>query len=221
MWTPADLAILVPMLGRAHTIAPLFDSITATTPDAAVVWLCTTGDREVIATATATGAAVLTMAPRTRGDYAAKINHGYRSTQSPLLFTGACDLRFHPGWFDAAAAELTDGIGVVGTNDLGNRRVTSGRHATHSLVTRAYADDHGTIDHPGAILHEGYVHEFVDDELVGTAQHRGAFAMALDAHVEHLHPDWGKADYDAMYRAQKSRLRDSRALYMKRRRLWT
>lgn len=221
MWTPDDLAILVPMLGRAHTIAPLVESITTTTPGAVIVFICTTGDQAVIDTATATGATVLQMAPRVRGDYASKINHGYRSTTAPLLFTGACDLRFHPGWFAAAAAQLTDGIGVVGTNDLGNRRVTSGRHATHSLVTRAYADQFGTIDHPGAILHEGYVHELCDDELVGTARHRKAFAMALDSHVEHLHPDWGKADYDAMYRAQKSRLTESRALYAKRRRLWT
>ena len=221
MWTPGDLAILVPMLGRAHTITPLVESITSTTPGAVVVFVCTAGDRDVIDTATATGATVLTMAPRVRGDYAAKINHGYRCTTQRLLFTGACDLRFRPGRFDAATAKLTGGIGVVGTNDLGNRRVTSGRHATHSLVTRAYADEYGTIDHPGVILHEGYVHEFVDDELVGTARHRGAFAMALDSHVEHLHPDWGKADYDAMYRAQKTRLNESRALYAKRRRLWT
>ncbi len=218
MWTPADLAILVPMLGRAHTIAPLMESITATTPDAQTVFLCTVGDRDVIATAKATGATVVTMAPRVRGDYAAKINHGYRCTTQPLLFTGACDLRFHDGWFDAAVAQLTDGIGVVGTNDLTNPRTANG-HSTHTLVTRDYAA-RGLIDGRPALLCEDYLHEMCDDELVGTAQHRGAYAHAADSHVEHLHPMAGKAPWDASYRAMNSRMKADRGLFHRRRRLW-
>ena len=219
MWTPGDLAILVPMLGRAHTIAPLIESITATTPGAAVVFICTTGDREVIATATGTGATVLTTAPRVRGDYAAKINHGYRCTTAPLLFTGACDLRFHPGWFDAATAKLSDGIGVVGTNDLTNPRTAKG-HSTHTLVTRDYANQ-GLIDGQPGLLCEDYLHEMCDDELVGTAQHRGAYAHAADAHVEHMHPMAGKAPWDASYRGMNRRMKVDRGLYRERRSLWT
>ena len=39
-----------------------------------------------------------TMAPRTKGDYAAKINEGYRRSTEPLIFLGAIDIRFTPGW---------------------------------------------------------------------------------------------------------------------------
>jgi hypothetical protein len=45
----------------------------------------------------------------------------------------------------------------------------AGRHSTHSLVTRDYVERFGTIDEAGVVLHEGYPHEFVDDEFVQTA----------------------------------------------------
>ena len=125
-----------------------------------------------------------------------------------------------PGWLSAALARLAPGIGVVGTNDLGSPRVMAGEHATHSLVTRSYADEFGTIDEPGKVLHEGYVHEFVDDELVATARFRSAWAFAVDSHVEHLHPCWGKAPMDRLYAGQSERIRAGRKLYDRRRHLW-
>ena len=95
-----------------------------------------------------------------------------------------------------------------------------GEHSTHSLVTRAYTH-HGTIDDPSRLLHEGYPHEYVDDEFVGTARHRGAFAAAPDSVVEHLHPQVQKAPMDDLYAQQHSRMRRSVGLYRQRRHLWT
>lgn len=178
-------------------------------------------DHTVHAAIDAEGADRVTVPGPGPGDYARKINTGLRSSTEPLLFLGADDLLFHPGWLDAAKAKLAPGVGVVGTNDLGSPRVIAGDHATHSLVTRDYADRFGTIDEPGKILHEGYPHEFVDDELVETAKHRGAWAFAADAHVEHLHPSWGKAAPDRMYGQQRRRMAAGRPIYNERRRLWT
>jgi hypothetical protein len=209
------------MLGRAHQIAPLLASIDASTPAARVVFCCTPDDDQVISAIEDAGRDHITVDYQPVGDYARKINAGYRHTTEDLLFLGAGDLQFHPGWFEAATAQLSSRIGVVGTNDLGSRRVIAGEHSTHSLVTRVYADTFGTIDEPGAILHEGYVHEFCDDELVGTAKHRDAWAMATDAHVEHMHPNWGKAPTDAMYQQQGARMRAGRATFNTRRALWT
>ena len=42
--------------------------------------------------------------------------------------------------------QLTAGIGVVGTNDLGSRRVMAGLHSTHSLVTRSRSGTWRTIE---------------------------------------------------------------------------
>jgi hypothetical protein len=215
-----DLTVLVPMLGRPHTVAPLHATITVTVPAAQTLWILSSGDVEVVRAVAAIGGATIVVPYRPVGDYGGKINAGYLGSTRPLLFTGACDLAFHPGWYQAAVAQLKPGIGVVGTNDLGSPRVIRGEHATHFLIARSYADQHGTVDGPGAVMAEVYPHEYVDDELVGTAKARRAWAMAIDSHVEHLHPDWGKGRMDGLYLAQRARMRKGRPIYQARRRLW-
>jgi len=153
------------------------------------------------------------------GDYARKINEGIAHTTEPLIFTGADDIHFHPGWFEKACSQLDERAGVVGTWDMSNRR-TKWDHSTHSLVTREYARL-GTIDQPGRLLHEGYPHEYVDDELVGTAKHRKAYRHCRGAVVEHLHPMVGKAPTDELYDAQADRMAVGRVLFNERRKLWT
>jgi hypothetical protein len=209
------------MLGRPHHVLPLLATIDATTPGCQVVFLTTPGDDDVVAAVDATGRERIEVERQPVGDYARKIQAGYELTANPLIFTGASDIAFHPGWFEAATKRLTPGIGVVGTNDLGNPEVLAGRHATHFLVTRTYADEYGTIDGPGAIFYDGYPHEFVDNELIGTAMHRGAYAMAPDSLVEHLHPHWGKGVSDDLYDAQPIRMSIGRSIFINRRRMWT
>jgi hypothetical protein len=212
------IAILVPMLGRPHRVVPLLDSIRATTPHARVLFVVSPGDADVHAQIDAAGEERMTVDYQPAGDYARKVNTGYRHTVEPLLFLAADDLKFHPCWYEQATSRLDHGIGVVGTNDLGSPRVMAGEHSTHSLVTRDYADKYGTIDGPGQILFEGYVHEFVDDELVGTAKHRRAFSFAFFSHVEHLHGNWGKeipapdGRPDVLYPQQQARMRQSAPL---------
>lgn len=215
------LAVLVPMLGRAHRVAPLVASICATVPAASVLFLLSDRDEEVIQAVGEVGCRRLILPRSVVGDYANKINTGVRHTTEPLLFTAADDLCFHPGWFAAALAWLQPGIGVVGTNDLGSPRVMAGQHSTHFLVTRAYAE-RGTADgRVGQLMCPEYPHEYVDDELVETAKQRQAWAMALDSHVEHLHPNWGKAPMDALYQQQQARMRRGKIIYLRRRHLWT
>ena len=217
-----SLVILVPMLGRPHTVAPLLASIRDATPDAQVLFALTPDDDAVIqAVVEAVGNDVgpsdfYGVDREPRGDYARKINVGIRHTTEDHIFTGACDLKFRPGWYEAAVARLTEGIGVVGTNDLSPRAA-----ATHFLVTRSYVEQFGTIDEPGKFFHEGYPHEWVDDEAIGTAQYRKAYAYADDSIVEHMHPAWGKADWDDTYRRMGQRMRDGQTLFNRRRSLWT
>ena len=214
-----DLVVIVPMLGRAHRVGPLLESIHATC-EARVLFCCTEGDQDVVAAVDAASAERLTFPPRRVGDFAVKTNQGIAVTTEPYIFTGADDLLFHPGWWEAAAARMTGRIGVVGTIDLCNKRVMRGDHATHMLVSRDYVEQFGTIDEPGKFFHEGYWHEFCDDEAVGTAKKRGAWAVAHDAIVEHVHPLAGKAPMDAQYADAPRRISASRGLYNRRRRMW-
>jgi hypothetical protein len=118
----------------------------------------------------------------------------------PWLLVVGDDVRFHPGWLDQAQAVAGDRLHVIGTNDLSNPRVTSGQHATHVLIRRSYVDDVGASwDGPKVVAHEGYRHWYVDDEIVTAAKQRGVWAMAINSHVEHLHPAWGKGAHDEVY----------------------
>jgi hypothetical protein len=106
---------------------------------------------------------------------------------------------------------------VVGTNDLGNPRVTSGEHATHLLIRRSYVDEHGASwDGPKTVCHEGYRHWYVDDEIVTAAKQRGTWAMALGSVVEHLHPMWGKGEPDEVYLAGQASAKADAELFQAR-----
>lgn len=211
------VAVLIPVLRRAHRVRPVLDSIEAATHSShRVLFIANPDDPDEHAAIDAAGAEMLIV----DGNYAMKINAAVRHTTEPLLFLAADDLEFHPGWLEAAAALLSDTIGLVGTQDLCNGRTLRGEHATHFLAARWYAEL-GTIDgHPGPLC-ELYPHEYVDDEAVATARQRGAWAFAHDSVVEHLHPDAGKAPMDDLYRARRLRMRQGYWIFEERRRLWT
>ena len=216
------VAVLIPCLHRPHRASIVVDSLRASSPETRVVFIASPEDHAQHDAVTATGADLLVLdEPPGRGDYARKINAGIKQTSEPLLFMGADDLLFHNGWLPAALAQLAEGVGVVGTNDLHNRRVMRGDHATHLLFTRAYVETFGTIDEPGKLLHEGYPHEWCDDECVQTARARNAWAFAADSHVEHLHPNYGGRPADDLDAPHARRMRDGQRIFMRRRRLWT
>jgi glycosyltransferase involved in cell wall biosynthesis len=216
------LIILIPVLRRPHRIVPLLQSIeeTTTTIKYDVLFIASPSDREEIKELNNEGAPFIVMTDdyEGRGDYARKINFGYRQTTEPYIFLGADDLRFYPNWFEMASRRMVGRIGVVGTNDLGNPRVKAGQHSTHSLVSREYVDKYGTIDEKGKILYEGYSHCFVDDELIATARRRRAWVFAKDSIVEHNHPNWGKGIMDDVYESGIKNFQRDAQLFMARRR---
>lgn len=214
-----EVAILVPVLGRPHRVKPLLESVKKATPEPhRVLFLPDSTDAEEIAAIEEAGAEYLAVDPP--ASWASKINAGYRATSEPWFLCAADDLEFHPGWFSRALRWAKDETGVIGTNDLLNPRVMTGQHSTHMLVRRSYADAHGTIDEEGKVCHEGYAHEYADDELVQTAMSRGAYVHAFDSIVEHLHYWNGKLPEDATYRLGRQHTARSRRLYRTRTRLW-
>jgi len=212
----ADLAVLVPVLGRPHRVPIVLASVRAATPEADVLFVCDPDDTTTQDAVALAGARMISPG----GNYAHKINTAVRATTAPLLFLAADDLDFHPGWFERAAARLNAQVHVVGVNDMCSRRVQSGTHATHFLVTREYAL-RPTIDGQQGPLCELYDHSFVDDELVATARYRRTIEFATDAIVQHLHPDNGLAAWDATYEKGRARMREDRKLFRARSRLWT
>lgn len=216
-------AVLIPVLNRPERVEIVTESLSRSLGmfDARPFFIANRNDHgEIAALHDAQVAHLIVPWDRGPGDYARKINQAVKHTDEPWLFLGADDLDFHHGWLDEALAVAEiESVRVVGTRDLGNLAVMQGRHSTHSLVARSYVEEMGTIDMPGMALAEVYDHQYVDNEFVETAQHRGEFAMS-EAVVEHLHPHWQKAPDDDTYRLAVKHTRRDQQTFRFRRRRW-
>ena len=207
------LAVLVPVLGRPHRVSPLLDAFLATTPDCEIFLIADRGDRAEIRAVKRDGRARLLICG---GTYAQKINFAVQRTDHPLLFLGADDLEPQRGWLAAAKRRLRRRIGMVGVNDLIER---NREHATHFLMTRAYAS-RPTIDGQPGPCCTAYAHWKIDDELIATAKSRNAYAYAPDAHVRHLHYLNNLAPDDDTYQKGRQRRSQDIGIFQSRRRLW-
>jgi hypothetical protein len=236
------ILVLVPVLNRPQAVAPLVESLAASmrhpTVTADLLFICSPGDtaenNAVDDAALAADDSVYVTAlvvdwQPGAGDYARKMNYGWKHARDgweghdpfDYVLLGADDLVFHPGWAEQAVAEqLRSGACVVGTNDLGNRSVMRGLHATHPLVHTGYTC--GLVDNPDPdmLLNTAYDHSYVDNEFVGTAKLRGTFQPCVESVVEHLHPFWGKSKRDGTYDKGARRMHEDQRLWMQRRHLW-
>jgi hypothetical protein len=215
-------ALVCPLYGRPHRTATFVEACDRAATGPQTIYLVCTSDRDTdIAAAAATTATVIVLdGPRQPGDWARKINAAYRATTEPILVLMGDDVTPRPGWHDEVANAYARGFGVIGTQDLGNRRVLSGLHSTHPAVARWYADRHGTVDGPGAIVSEEYHHNYPDQELVETAKARGLWTFCNTAVLEHHHPNWGKGEMDWVYALGREGFDKDRWTYDLRQRLW-
>jgi hypothetical protein len=213
---------LVPVLGRPQNLGSLYRSFRDTSgPMDEMHFLVSPGAHEDLEAALQTGAQthIVDWAPGP-GDYARKMNYGYKISERPFLFLGATDIEFRAGWMEAALRKAERAC-VVATNDLANAQVRRGQFGTHCLVRRAYVKEQGaSYGGPGTFLHTGYDHNFVDRELCGMATARGVYAFARDSHVPHRHPLWKTAEWDETYRKGLKRFQRDRALFLQRASLW-
>lgn len=215
--------MLVPVLHRPQNLTPLLLSLQqASTLPLDLLFICSPGDSAEQQALQAAGLeyTVVNWAPD-RADWARKLEHGRHLTTQPLMLLAADDLRFHQGWdVELHNAWREFDVGVLGTQDLGNRLVLSGQHSTHPCVVRDYADCHGTIDNPKLMLHDGYDHQYCDNELCETAMARGCWKFLHKCVVEHLHPAWGKGEGDSTYLKGNRHWQQDLKLFQRRRRLW-
>ena len=221
--------MIAPVLGRPANAAPLVESLLASTDQATLVFVCSPRDYDQIDACLRASVGqprvctVIHKTPPGPADYAAKIQRGYDWTDMPLVLLAADDLRFQPGWLEAVEAIADEyDVGVIGTNDNANPSVKAGRHSTHPVVRRCYIDQYGgSVGEPGQVYHEGYDHQYVDNELVATAMARGCYAHAHDAGVHHLHPLYDRTvRRDPTYDKGQAKGAEDRRLFESRRPLW-
>lgn len=223
-----SVLVLIPVLNRPHRVDALIENFVTQTDEAQLMFLVSASDeaeREALRTRSNRMRNEVTITPWTPGpgDYARKINLGYKLSEREgygWVFTGADDLTFHQGWLDEALAQAVwSGRQVVGTNDLWNPSVRRGAHSTHTLVAVDYVRDMGGgWDGPGVLLHEGYDHQCVDNELVTAAKMRDQWTFAPRSIVEHLHPFAKKAPMDSTYEKALAQGRADIMLFQQRHR---
>lgn len=219
------IAVLLPVLGRPESSARIVENIlSVSTSVSEIIFLFTPGDdqHEVVQQLDREHESVLAVSvgPLAPGDYARKINLGFKIASAPFVLLGASDLRFHSRWDTEAlhVAEQT-GAGVIGTDDMANPSVKAGRHSTHPLVRRTYIDGvGGTFDQGAGVVYcEQYDHQAVDNELCTAAILRKQWAFAKESKVQHLHPIFDKTvEMDATYRRGLARGKQDIALYQER-----
>jgi hypothetical protein len=210
-----SVAILCPVLARPQNVAPLLESIRSSTPGPhRVLFLCDPDDRAEQDAIAAAGGWMLSPG----GNYAAKIRAGVDATDEPLVFLGADDLRFRPGWLEAAQAHMTSRVQVVGVNDLISRPHRP-QHATHFLLTREAATMPCLDGSPGPLF-GGYSHWRCDDELIATATKRRMYAYAPDSRIEHRHVMVDPTLDDETYRKGRSTARLDTKRFARRMHLW-
>ncbi len=221
-----SLLISIPTLWRPDRVIETARSAREHTPDARILISVSPEDdatQKALVAELGFGVTIVSW-PHTEGaDWAKKHNLAFREMTEDWILLAGDDLRFHPGWFEEcldAADRHPGGACVVGTNDMGNARVVAGHHSTHPLVHRNYILCGGVVDNPALLLPECYGHWFVDDEFVRTAMVRRAYAHAHGALVEHLHPNWGKAQNDETYEYGLRSVGRDRQLFERRRTLW-
>lgn len=211
-WSTEECTVVVPTVAeRVGNIPRLAHSLRATTGMAEPLFVADDEDH----------AAELKQYGRTviqPGKFPVKVNAGYRATDTPWMLMVGDDVRFRPGWLDHAQhIARAYKANVIGTNDLANRRVMAGEHATHPMIRRDYIEEVGASwDGPGVVCHQGYRHWFCDDEIVAAARQRETFQTALGSIVEHVHPIAGKAETDAVYEANDRYASQDRDLFRKR-----
>lgn len=212
--SPIAVDIIVPVLNRPWQARPFMQSVQES--QARVIVVAEAGDDDTIAEWWLAGAFVHT--DLRAHTFAQKVNVGYRIGQAPWMLLCGDDARFTPGWLDAAIEVASSArAAVVGTNDEANRRVMRGQHTCHPFIRRTYVEFMGASwDGPGVVCHEGYAHNFVDDEIVTVAKQRGLWAHAPKCVIHHLHHIYGTADKDATYQLGQASNEADRNLFNRR-----
>ncbi len=220
------ILVIIPTLGRAGRLAELTANIGAATAAPTTVLFVTEPGDMASALAAEESGAMWCMNTR-KACYAGALNAGYAAASArdfSYIFAGADDLRFADGWDMPARQLLATGehVQVVGTNDLHNPYVLAGETATAYLIDRRYLDlTGGVIDEPPGMVHcEAYAHNYVDTEFVGTARSRGVFAPCLESVVEHMHPVWGRGEWDDGYMRSAAGMGADAAIFASRQHLW-
>jgi hypothetical protein len=208
------IAIFIPTLFRPHNIERVVQSIRDTTNFPYEIYLmCPKDDFETISVIENLECKYWT----DEGDmrFVKRIQFMYENTDEEWFLTGSDDIVFQPDWLDDAL-ECMNYASVISFEDECNPNLPG----TNFLIEREYIEKYsGVIDVPNTIFHQGYYHNYCDNELVAVATRRGEFIKSSGV-LRHYHPTVDRANWDGIYMIAQSYMADDAALFASRERLW-
>lgn len=215
-----SIVVVVPVYQRPHRVQPLLASFTNSRSAARLLFVASPEDKPQLVALNGIDHLVLP-ARRRSGDWARKINYGYHNTSEEWIVCCGDDVHFHKGWDTAIIRESRKTKArVIGTSDMNPRADILGIYSPHPAVHRSYADELGSVDRPGEIMCELYDHNYPDRELAATAIHRGEWAFAKHAIIEHLHPCFSGLPNDRTYALGRRQFGRDGRLFRQRSKRW-
>ena len=150
------VAIFIPTLYRSHNIARVTQSIIDTTNvPYEIYFMCPEDDFETIAEIEKFGCKYWTDTGDMR--FVKRIQFMYEHTDEEWFLTGADDIVFQHGWFDAAL-EYMEYFSVISFHDECNPN----QPGTNFLIRRSYIEESsGVIDSPNTVFYQNYFHNFL------------------------------------------------------------
>lgn len=204
-----DLVIIIPVLGRPHSVAPLWETWQATTDSAHMVMAVDEDDPTLEDYRAATASTNIELRVGPSEWTAPKLNSVVREYQGRYRYIGfwGDDNRPRtPGWDTTFTTELSRlGTGLVYANDL-----LQGENLPCSVaMTSDIPHTLGYMAFPGAL------HLCIDVAWKAWGQGLDRLTYLPDVVVEHLHAANGKAPVDDTYRKGNSeeRVREDSAAY--------
>lgn len=214
------LGIYLPTYGRPNKLAAVVKNIEESTKAPwKLYWGIEPFDKESIKAAKKTGHPIILN--KGKATYSDALQTIYEQTDEPIFFWANDDFYFLDGWDvePLRMMEADPGIGVLGVPD-GNPQTS---HTSISFIRRKYIEDQsGVVDIPNRVLYP-YNHNYVDNELTETAQHRGVWDRSTAACIEHQHPSFtwlGEFSIDDTYTRNNLKDAEDNELFHSRRHLW-
>jgi glycosyltransferase involved in cell wall biosynthesis len=208
------VGVYIPTLGRPHALERVAQSVRdAARVPYTIAFVVEPDDLESHAAALKTGA--LVFVNEYERTYSGAFQTAYENTRDEFFVNANDDFAFQPGWDVAALTAMRDdGADVVGIHDAGA--------STNAilLIRRAYVIERSSVvDMPGRVFFP-YEHNYCDTELRETAMARGRYTACPASVIEHVHPDFGKAEIDDTYRKGRAHAEEDRIVYESRQHLW-
>lgn len=214
------LGVYIPTYGRPKKLQQVADNLKQNTKgEYKLYWCVESFDRESILAAKDTGYPVIIN--EGKSTYSDALQTIYEQTNEPVFIWANDDFYFLKDWDEKPMQmmEADPGIGVLGIDD-GNPQTN---YTAISFIRRKYIEEQsGVIDMPNRVLYP-YNHNYCDNELTETAQHRGAWDKSIGPCIHHQHPSFtwlGDFPTDETYVRNNLKDAEDNELFHSRRHLW-